>query len=91
MRHAALAIAVLLATPALAQTTRTDDGRVWTAAPVPGVHAPTVAPADRAGHSSGPDNASPFSGAPSGSAGAEGQTPLGTNAPAGTRVPSVSR
>ncbi|GAC1343998.1 MAG: hypothetical protein NVSMB18_20810 [Acetobacteraceae bacterium] len=62
----------------------------WTDAPVPGVAASgSVAPAERAGRSSGTDQSSPFSGIPSGAAASGGLTSSG--AADGVGTPSLAR
>ena len=62
-----LAIA-MLASPAFAQTARppAKDAKVWTAAPTAGDGRSDVAPADRAGVTTGPESGVLFSGAPTG-------------------------
>ena len=85
MRAALFTAALLLAGPSLAQ-----EAKVWTAAPVPNVSVtPAPPPADRAGRSSGPDNAAPFSGVPTGSTAAGATAPASPGADAGT--PSLAR
>lgn len=75
MQLTLMAALLLLSVPAFAQ-----DGKRWEAAPVPGDGVATVAPADRAGGAggralnAGPNNATPFSGAPSGTISGGGQT-----------------
>ncbi|HYZ64577.1 MAG TPA: hypothetical protein VE650_19160 [Acetobacteraceae bacterium] len=84
MRCIVFAAAMLAAAPVLAQT------KEWTPAPVPAVGpAGAVAPAERAGRSSGPDHSAPFSDIPTGSPAAGGQTSSNTTGGVGT--PSVSR
>ena len=89
MRAALAVAAILIAVPAAAQ-----DRRVWTPAPTSGAGTTSVAPADRAGRSTGPDNASPFSGLPSGAATGSGQSSPTTRDNVGnleSGTPSVSR
>lgn len=80
MRPFLLAAALLLTSPAFAPSASAQDGKRWEPAPVPGDGVPTVAPADRAGGSgtralnAGPNNATPFSGPPSGTLSGGGQT-----------------
>ncbi len=83
----AFALAALLASaPAYAAE------KQWTAAPVPATGlGGAVAPAERAGRSSGPDNASPFSNIPSGAAASGGQTSSSSTAGPDVGTPSVSR
>lgn len=87
MRHLTLLAAMLAVTaPVLAQETK-----VWTDAPVPTQSIlDVVAPAARAGRSTGPDNASPFSGLPSGAVATGGETSSNTT-PRDVSTPSVSR
>ena len=62
-----LAIA-MLAGPAFAQTARSPakDAKVWTPAPTAGDVRSDVAPADRAGVTTGPESGALFSGSPTG-------------------------
>lgn len=63
-------------------------------APVPNVSPGAVTPADRAGKSNGPDNSSPFSGAPTGAVAGSGQATPQTQAETtkqGVPTPSLSR
>ncbi len=63
-------------------------------APVPNVSPGAVTPADRAGSSNGPDNASPFSGSPTGAIVGSGQATPQTQATTGKEAaptPSLSR
>ncbi len=86
---AAIFAGCLWAGAASAQT----EPKVWTDAPVPGNLPQTVAPADRAGGTTGPDTSAPFSALPSG--GQTGSQPTQTTRDGGpgtdTITPSVSR
>ncbi len=87
--RAAIIAATLLATPALAQ-----DGKVWTAAPVPGNTRSQGAPADRAGTPSSSDGFSPFSALPSGSISDGGRTSpstAGTTPAPDAKTPNLSK
>ncbi len=86
MRAFAFTAALLATAPAVAAD------KQWTPAPVSGLPTSgTVAPSERAGRSTGPDNASPFSGVPSGAAASGGQTSSSSSAAPDVGTPSVSR
>ena len=86
----AILAACLSAGAASAQT----EPKVWTDAPVPGKLPQEVAPANRAGGSTGPDTSAPFSALPSGAR--TGNQPNQTTRDGGgpgldTATPNLSR
>lgn len=86
MRYLMVAAALVAVSPALAGQTK-----VWSDAPVPRQSVSgVVAPADRAGQSTGPENSSPFSAIPSGTPLDGGQAVTGPGR-ADVGTPNVSR
>jgi len=61
-----LSITILAVCFVSAAASAQTEKKVWTDAPVPGSLPSSVAPADRAGNNSGPDQSAPFSGLPTG-------------------------
>lgn len=70
MRAIIILAITILASPAFAQTARppAKDAKVWTPAPTSGDVRNNVAPADRAGVTTGPESGVLFSGSPTGAA-----------------------
>lgn len=96
MRAIIILAVALLASPAFAQTARppANDAKVWTPAPIGGDVRSNVAPADRAGVTTGPQSGVLFSGSPTGAVSDSGGNSPETELEAsrfGTSVPNLGK